>query len=243
MPGLWIVVILVFAAGIYAAFVLRTLMRSIAISKRLIAKGDPYEQHPQDSRQRILFAGDSTAVGVGTSDNRNSIAGRIGAQYPRADIRNIAVSGDRLADLEKRLASLEMHEGMRYDLIFLQIGANDITHFVPYAAMRAQLSRILATSAQSGERTIVLTAGNIGLSPAFKWPLSQIMTARTRKTRMIFKRVIERHAHMSYVDLYHEAGDEIFNTDIARYYAVDLFHPSDDGYGVWFAKLKGVIEE
>ena len=237
----WIAAVLMVAIGTYAVLVVRTLRHSIAISKLLIEKGNPFEQHPQSPMQHILVAGDSTAVGVGTSDNRNSIAGRIGTEYPESDITNIAVSGARLADLEKRLDALHEQAAAKHDLVFLLIGANDITHFTSCAAMRAQLTRILAVAEQIGKQTILLTAGDVGLSPAFKWPLSRIMTMRTLETRVIFTEEIAKRHHVRYVDLYHEAKDEIFNTDVERYYAPDHFHPSDDGYGIWYAKIKEVI--
>ncbi len=50
-----------------------------------------------------------------------------------------------------------------------------------------------------------------------------------------------KHPSTMYVDLFRERKDEIFNTDIPRYYAPDLFHPSGDGYGVWYSSLKALL--
>jgi lysophospholipase L1-like esterase len=122
--------------------------------------------------------------------------------------------------------------------VLLQIGANDITGRTPYDEIRSTLKRVLAQADTLSTKVVVMTAGNVGLAPAFKWPLSSYMTHRTREVRKIFMEEVAKHPNASYVDLFKERKDEIFNTDIPRYYAPDLFHPSADGYGVWFEQLK-----
>ena len=240
MLWLWIVLaIIVVLIGSYILLVWQTVQHSIAVSKLLIAKGSAYTQHPQHPTIRILVAGESTAVGVGATNTQNSIPGRIGMQYPNTDITNIAVSGARLVDL---LNQLYEHTGERYGLVLLMIGANDITHLTPYDAIRTRLSHALAQADQMGERVIMLTSGDVGLSPAFKWPVSLLMDRRTRAVRRIFIEEVAMHPNGTYVDLFHEAHDEIFNTNISRYYAADYFHPSDDGYGVWYEQLRGVLD-
>ncbi len=235
MKFVLIVAAVLIAIGIYVFYLWHTLARSIEASKPLIAEAVAFEQHPAHPTEKILVAGDSTGVGVGASSNQDSIAGRIGRDFPDADITNISHSGDRLADLEK---ILQAHNGSGYDVVLLQIGANDITGRTPYADTRAELEHVLDRASMLGVKIVVMTAGNVGLSPAFKWPLSLYIEARTKSVRSIFLDEISKHQNASYVDLFKEAKDEIFNTDIPRYYAPDRFHPSGEGYGEWYAKLK-----
>ena len=228
----------ILALGAYTLLVWLTVSRSINASKPLIARAIKYERHASASAMRILVAGDSRAVGVVAGDNTYSLAGRIGNNFPQAGITNIAVSGSKLADLEAQLIS---QKGSRYDLIFITIGANDITGRTQYADANASLGRVLSATDALGSKTIVLTAGDVGLSPAFLWPLSRYFDARSRGVRTLFMNEIAKHAQAQYVDLFREKKDEVFNTDIPRYYAADHFHPSAEGYAVWYTQFKPLL--
>ncbi len=41
-----------------------------------------------------------------------------------------------------------------------------------------------------------------------------------------------------YVDLYREAKDDLFLTDIKKYYAPDLLHLTEAGYGNWYEQIR-----
>jgi len=223
----------------YGLYVWGSLARSIGISLALIEDTIAYEQHPISPQVRILVAGDSTAVGVG-AQGEDSIAGRIGKDMPDADITNLGRSGTRLAVL---LEMLRAQEGKEYDLVLLQIGANDITGRTSYANIKSRLAQALALASTLSPRVIVMTAGNVGLSPAFKWPLSAYITQRTRVVRELFITEVGEHPGAVYVDLFNEVADEPFNKDVPRYYAPDYFHPSGEGYGLWYQKLRSSLQQ
>ncbi len=223
-------------AVLYAFYVWHAVRRSIDISIGIIEKSEAYEQHPAVASSRILVAGDSTAVGVG-AEPADSVAGRLGKDFPGADITNIGVSGLRLAGLKELLT----HQKGPYDFVVLQIGANDITGRTPYENIRSELSEVLTLAGGLGKETLVLTAGNVGLSPAFHWPLSAYITARTRAVREIFITEVTKSPNAAYVDLFEEKEDDVFSTDIPRYYALDYFHPSADGYEVWYKKVRSKL--
>jgi lysophospholipase L1-like esterase len=219
----------------YIVWLVYPIYQATHISQALIQRAVPYEQHPAQPTMRILVAGDSTAVGVGTADPQGSTAGWLGKQFPAADITNVAVSGYRLADV---IAVLQKQQGTHYDLILLQIGANDVTHFTPAPTVAQQLSTIFSLCTTLSSKTIVLTAGNIGLSKVFHWPLSAIITHRTWVVRSIFINTALQYPTVSYVDLFKNKKDDIFETDIARYYAIDGFHLTNDGYAVWYQAIQ-----
>ncbi len=226
--------VLVLAVLCYVFYVWCTLSQAKKLTMSAVIYPTPYEQRPTNSSMRILVAGDSTAVGVG-ADSKDSIAGRIGKDFPSADITNVGVSGLRLAGLKQKLAS---RGEATYDLVVLQIGANDITGRTSYADIQKTLGEVLHMADGVGKKVIVLTAGNVGAAPAFKWPLSWYMTARTRIVRQIFMTEVAKHPNATYIDLFEEAAEDTFSKDIKRYYAPDFFHPSGDGYGVWYTKLR-----
>ncbi len=235
---IFMVIAIVGTAG-YGFYIWQAVSKSIEISKPLIKEAKAYEQQTSSSSKRILVAGDSTGVGVGAKDPKTSIAGRIGSIFTDANIINISVSGAKLADLEKKLQSVEGTGSFTF--ILLQIGANDITGHTTYDEVRATLGQILTQTDKLSTKVLVMTAGDVGLTPAFKWPLSSYITHRTKEIRKIFIEEVAKHPNATYVDLFKKRRDEIFNTDIPRYYAPDHFHPSGDGYGVWFEKLRLVL--
>ena len=217
----------------YGVYQWRTIQRSIGISSRLMNEARAFERHPEIPRSHILVAGDSTAVGVGSS-SEFSIAGRIGKDSPDADITNIGINGQRLQGL---IESLETQKGKYFELVVLQIGANDVTGRTSYSDIEGRLAQVLTDARLLAPKVIVMTSGDVGLAPVFKWPVSAYLSARSRAVRDIFIEETKKHGGATYVDLYKEKKDDVFLTDIPRYYAPDHFHPSGDGYGVWYSQF------
>lgn len=60
--------------------------------------------------------------------------------------------------------------------------------------------------------------------------------------REIFMREASNRSKVQYVDLFESAENDVFNTDIDKYYAPDLFHPSSAGYGVWYEDVKKYLD-
>lgn len=233
---------LLFLAGVvavaYALFLWYPIYKAVKKSVSLIDRALPYQQTPTEATMHILVAGDSTGVGVGVEDIQDSIAGRIGKDFPQATIENISKSSSTLRDL---LLSLGRAGDGEYNLVVLQIGANDITRFNSYTDIRNTLVEVLERASTLGQRVLVLTAGNVGSSPVFRWPLSSIISHRTRVVRSIFLEEVAKRPNVTYVDLFQERKDDVFLTDAARYFANDYFHPSGDGYGVWYMKIKPLL--
>ncbi len=230
-PSIKIILIIFFCIALYIIFLAYPIYQSISVSEKIIATTIPYEQHPPNPEMYILVAGDSTAVGVGATENIQSIAGRLGTQFPKADISNIGISGAKLKDL---LLVLQLRKIKNYNLIVLQIGANDITNFTPYDTVRNELSEILSISNEHSSKIILLTSGDLGRAPIFHWPLSNIITSRTLMVRDIFIEEASKYENVSYVDLYLNRNDDPIEKNLKKYYAPDSFHLTGDGYGIWY---------
>lgn len=215
--------------------ILRAKKISIKIQQTAVA----FEQHSEYSTLKILIAGDSTGVGTGAGDSKYSVAGRMGKDFPNADITNISENGLKLEGLDRKLQSLASKT--HYDLILLQIGANDVIGRTPLVTVTQLLSSVLKQSTDTSTQVIVVTAGNIGLAPVFRKPLSTLISVRTLAVRDVFVREIKKHVSVTYVDLFQEEESDIFLTDIDKYYAEDYFHPSGEGYGVWYRAIKKVL--
>ncbi len=212
----------------------------MSVAKKLKDSVVPYEQHPEPHDLKVLILGDSTALGTGTNDSRESTAGRLGSDYPNADIKNISENGLKLEGLLKII--YEIPKESHFDLIIIQIGANDITGFTPFQKIEAELDELLLWTNLSGTKTIILTSGNIGLAPVFRAPLSNIISARTNSVRELFKKKIALDESASYVDLFKNKEEDIFSKDPERYYASDKFHPSGYGYEIWYQEIKKYLD-
>lgn len=226
------VLIFVLVTFIYFAY---PILRSVKISKEFEAETESFEQTTEIGNMNILVIGDSTAVGMGTTNSRFSTAGRIGEKYPDANLTNISKSGLKLEGLLEKIN--EIPKDKKYNIIFIQIGANDVVGFTSLKKVSSQLLETLSWAETHGDKTIVVTSGNIGLSPIFRYPISDILSSRTRAVRKIFIEEIEKYKSVKYVDLYQKKETDIFSSDIDKYYARDKFHPSDDGYGIWFDEM------
>src|SRR5580698_9255590 len=90
----------------------------------------PWQQIKPGADFKVLFAGDSTAVGTGLSDNSYSTAGLFSRDFPDADVENHSQNGLRLKGLANILETLQ---NKKFDLAVLQIGANDIINLTPMA--------------------------------------------------------------------------------------------------------------
>ena len=230
-----VIVLVLIAIGLYVGY---PLYNAIQVSKGIQTQAMPYEQHPANPTKYILVAGDSTAVGTGALDSKKSTAGLLGALYPAADITNLGVNGFKLDGL---ITALESAPRAHYDLILIQIGANDVVGFTPLNKVNTELETVLGMTDKLGTKTVVITAGNIGLSPVFHFPLSQLMTWRMLEVRKIFIAGVAEHPAAQYVDLFNEKLNREFETDIPKYYAADYFHPSADGYALWFQEIKPYV--
>lgn len=231
-----LLLLLLIGTSVWVYWNIYPIQKAIKKSKVFQDTAVAYEQHPESSTMKILVMGDSTAVGAGVQSSEFSIAGLVGKKYPDADITNISRFGMRLEELNQEIQKLPTTA--TYDLIVLQIGANDVTHFTSLSKIQTTLSSILNKAESKSPKIILLSSGNVGLSPVFKFPLSQILSKRTRDVREIYITEVTTRPSVSYIDLYKEREDDIFASDIDKYYANDYFHPSEDGYMVWYTEIE-----
>jgi hypothetical protein len=72
-------------------------LRGVDRARRFAKAGQRFERRLSAKGATVLILGDSTGVGVGATLPEESIAGLLAADYPDADIVNVAVSGTRVA--------------------------------------------------------------------------------------------------------------------------------------------------
>ncbi len=222
---LWLLVILVVLGCLYYGI---RFYRLVGIAKGLVANTHPYELS-EGSGPSMLVLGDSTAVGVGASRPEESLPGLVAHATKSAYVENHAVSGAKVRDLS---GEIEKAERTSYDLILVQIGANDITRFHSPEETAKMLKEILKTLPEA-KRVIVVSAGDLGAANIFPPFLRPLFTRETLAYHKAFGETLPADK-IVYVDLYKAPRNHLFKEQPDIYQSADKFHPSSAGYGIWF---------
>ncbi len=233
-----ITTLILLCLGTYSLYSYIRIQSLLRVSRALVENTFPYERALAPDAPRALFLGDSTGVGVGADTPLDSLAGRFGTDYPEWTVENRSVSGKKTAQLLPILRELPEH----YEKVVVQIGGNDIVAFSEKKQLQKDITAVLEEAKRVGKEVFLLTAGNVGNAPLFPRPLAYIWTQRTLTVREIFKRTA-KEMDVTYIDLYRDAANDPFASDPYRYHAKDLFHPSSDGYALWYATFKKVLSE
>ncbi len=213
-------------------------VRIFSASGKVAYNQTAFERDVPNAQLKMLFLGDSTALGTGAMSNTESVAGWFGQDFPKAHIRNISQNGEKLSGLIKNFPSLNTH----YDLVILQIGGNDIMRFTKFKNIEKNLSLAIDQAKLIADHVVIMHSGNVGLAPIFSWPLNRLYTSRTRTLREIYIKKAEEKGVL-YIDLFQERKDDIFLKDIDKYYAPDHLHPSGAGYHFWYQMIRRTLEE
>ena len=166
--------------------------RGIGRARRLAAAGRRFERRLSARRAATLILGDSTGVGVGATLPEESIAGLLAADYPDADIVNVAVSGARIADATAQVQQC-LDAGLRFDLALLHVGGNDVVADTPLNQLADDCDTLLRGLAGLAVRTAWLGPPDLGLAPLFPRPYAWVMASRSRAASQVFSAAAARH--------------------------------------------------
>lgn len=238
-PIILLVVILAIIIGLSTYNVIHT-AKLIKIGRTQTAATSAFQHRVTNPQIRMLIIGDSSAVGVGAAPPEGSVAGRLAADFPAADIQNIAVSGSKVVDAIKQLKRVPAKA--RYDLILIQIGGNDIVRRTPYRQLQRDLPILFKLAKQHSDKIVQLTCGNVGTSQLLPLGTRWFFTLRTKKIRDIFMSAATAH-NVHYVDLYRPKAQDAYAKNPKLYYSPDFFHPSATGYGEWYTSIKPIINQ
>jgi lysophospholipase L1-like esterase len=194
----------------------------------------PFSQRPPQPRERVVIAGDSTAVGAGSSHPRLSVAGRIGMALARAEVVNVARTGARLADIPRQLEGIDAERPV--SLVIVLCGGEDVIRGSSRRDIGNAIDGIVARARELGARLILVPPGVVGRAPIWLQPLSSYYTWRARKVRRAIFDAARQHSEVEVIDLVPARSAYRFprSRDL---YAPDGLHPSDIGYGAWFERI------
>jgi len=208
--------------------------------RSLMRAAEPFSQRPPRPRERVVIAGDSTAVGAGSSHPRLSVAGRIGMALAKAEVSNVARAGTRLAHVPQQLDRLEpdrVEPGRAVSLVIVLCGGEDVVRGASRRNIGSAIDGIAARVRALGARLILVPPGVLGRAPIWLPPLSSYYTWRARRVRRAIFDAARNHADVEVIDLAPARPAHRFAHDGERNYASDRLHPSDVGYAAWFEKI------
>ena len=182
---------------------------------------------------RLLVIGDSTAAGVGVSDNGDGLPGHLAREIASTLDRGvewsvIARSGATTGEVRNFFLGLAARES--FDLIFVSTGVNDVMQLRTKYAFTADLELILAGLESSSPTAALMVAGipRMERFSSLPDPLGTILGARAYRLNAAAHRVIERHPGVVHAPPWPIGVDGFF--------AEDNFHPSAVGYRAWARK-------
>lgn len=211
--------------------------RRTSIAETLVADATRFSLNSEDTTRTMLVLGDSTGVGVGADTPDDSIAGLLSNKISATHVENYAVSGATVADIAAQAARAQL---ATYDVILVQIGANDIIRLRSATRIAEMLAPELETLSKKTDVLIHLSVGNVGAAPFFPFFMQPIYHTRTRAYHEAFtKRAAELDT--IYVNLYEPPETDPFVAEPNVYLAADGLHPSSAGYALWFEKVKSIL--
>ncbi|MDO8624361.1 MAG: SGNH/GDSL hydrolase family protein [bacterium] len=212
-------------------------IRHALVSKRLGREATIFSRGVLMGGKRILIIGDSTSYGTGTSDPAYSLAGRLASDMPEYAIENLSENAMSLTQLVEKLRTVEGP----YARMFIHIGGVDTLALTPLHKVRRELTEALEQAqALTRGRVYLVSVNNPGLVPAFRFPLSWLFGRRSRQVSLVCDEAcIARGVH--HVPLWQRREHDPLLQAPERLFARDGLHPNDEGYGLWYQKIKQAL--
>lgn len=178
---------------------------------------------------RVVWLGDSTVAGEGASDAAHTLVHQVAAGLRRpVDLRVLAESGVTAAGSIERAGHVA---GLRPDLVFVSVGANDASHLNTRRRFGRQY-RELVRALPQGVPLVLLGVPDMGAGvPRRVQPLRAFGEWRGVRLDAEVRRAAEE-VGATYVNIAGRTG-RLFRRHRDQLYAADRYHPDDSGYEVW----------
>lgn len=201
-------------------------------NKQLAFKSNPYTS-TEESDDKILILGDSTAVGTGATKPDDTIGGLLARDFPHAQIINVGVNGSTVSDLQRQIKSVS---DQKFNLIIISSGGNDTWKLSRLETIRTHVYQVLTKAiSMSDHRVIFLVNNNVGFGPFPKF-IRSYLTGRTKKIIKVIESVAAAQK-VPVIDLFSSGYSNPFLKDPRSLLASDGIHPSSEGYAVWYRRM------
>ncbi|MES2953164.1 MAG: GDSL-type esterase/lipase family protein [Patescibacteria group bacterium] len=212
----------------------------VRVGTEMAANTLPFQRIAPGAEERILVAGDSSAVGTGARTPEESTAGRLAENHPKAEVINVSKNGLRAKGLLEMLSN--RNDLGHFDIAVIQIGGNDINYGTDLVELEKTVRAILERTKELADKVVIMHSSNMGNSPIFPRVIGLYITHRTRLVREMYLRIAPEYG-ARYADLFMEHKEDIWLTDPDRYYARDKFHPAGPGYELWYEAIQKALRK
>jgi lysophospholipase L1-like esterase len=196
---------------------------------------------PASKPLSFVVLGDSTAAGLGAGTPHaayaTDLARWLSERGRRVSLKAFGVSGARVHDVLTDQAP--QASAISPDLVFVGIGANDVTHLTSLDSVRRDTRAILERLKAAGA-TVVLAGPPDMRAKAWYEPLRSLAGWRGRQLAEAMAD-IARSEGVPVVPLAKETG-HFFAANPDTAYAADDFHPGPAGYRAWARAIFPVLE-
>lgn len=184
---------------------------------------------------RVLLLGDSSAAGVGVSEQRHALAGQLAEQlslHYQVSWQVLAESG---LTSQQLLAKLDSLAGQDYDCAVLAIGVNDVTARTKDTLWLSQLQLLherLSTEFKV-QHIFISAVPAMQHFTALPRPLSDYLGRRARRLNKLTEQLEDNNTDVSYLSIELGVSPQML--------AADGFHPSAMAYRLWAEHLAAAI--
>ncbi|HZJ94257.1 MAG TPA: SGNH/GDSL hydrolase family protein [Thiopseudomonas sp.] len=185
---------------------------------------------------RLLVLGDSSAAGVGVSQQEEALAGQLAAhlavQY-HVHWELLAETGISSGQL---LNKLDAVLGQQFDCAVLAIGVNDVTVRTRDKQWLQHLQRLQERLVSSLQVQHVFISGIPPMQhfSALPWPLNAYLGRRARRLNALTERMASQCAGVTFMPMELDTQPQML--------AADGFHPSQQAYKLWAEQLAQGIQ-
>lgn len=196
---------------------------------------------PGDPELRFAVLGDSTSAGVGVDTHAHAypylLAERLAGGGRFVVLETFGISGARAEGV--RTEQLPRALDFRPDLVFIGIGANDVTHLTPLDEVERDVGATIDELLELGATVVVAGAPDMRADAWFE-PLRSLAGWRGRRVAAAVE-VAAAERSVTAVPLAKETGP-FFEAEPGLAYSSDLFHPGRGGYAKWAEVIHPFLE-
>ena len=219
-------------AGVLGAEVWLAMTREYLPTTPVLDVGGTFGEGPGEHITFVVL-GDSTAAGVGAGSAERAyptlLAERLADRGRRVRLVSLGVSGARVGGVLLEQVPLAIDAAP--DLVFIGIGANDVTHLTSLGDVERDMRVIIRALEDRTDAPIVVAGAPDMRAAAFLEPLRSIVGFRGRQVTAVIERVA-REEGAAVVPLAKRTAP-FFVEDPDDHYSSDDFHPSAAGYARW----------
>lgn len=192
---------------------------------------------------RLVVLGDSTAAGIGVAQAADAypvlLARRLAEETGgRVELTAFGVSGARVQDVADEQAPKAA--ALDPDVVFVGIGANDVTHLTSLGEVRQDMERAIRVLRETGATVVAAGPPDMRV-PVWHQPLRYLSFLRGKQVENAVEDAA-RAEGAAVVELREEAGP-FFEEDPDAHFSDDEFHPGPRGYARWADAIFPVLLE